>query len=389
MAQYILAACTDPGKVRDLNEDCMVNFESDNGRVIVVCDGMGGQNAGDLASRLAVTAIKDILSNNMFPTPEEAISKSIIAANQAVLRRASQDESLTGMGTTCVMLIIKDGLVYYGSVGDSRIYYVANRMIRQITKDQSYVQTLVDAGEISQEQAEHHADKNQVTNAIGIENMTPPVVGSAPISPEPDSIFLLCSDGLSDMINNYGILSILSKNELSLEERAKLLVQKANEAGGKDNITVQLVQFLKPVVSSNGKHAKKHSKIKASILISVCAIFAVAMIGGAIYWYLNRTMPIHDDTSKLPESKIEKKASAKQPAKTEQRTEEVVQKQTTQKNPATESRKSVSKKDAIIGKHVIDQKKKEKDAVKEYIVDEAKTEEQSIIQKFENLSGQK
>ena len=128
MENYVLANCTDPGKVRDINEDSMVTFDSPNGRVVAVCDGMGGQNAGDVASQLAVTVIQDILTDNTFASPEEAITRSIIAANQAILRRAAQDVSLSGMGATCVMIIIKEGKVYFGSVGDSRIYYIAGGM---------------------------------------------------------------------------------------------------------------------------------------------------------------------------------------------------------------------------------------------------------------------
>ena len=244
MENYIIANCTDTGKVRSVNEDSMTTFESPNGRVIAVCDGMGGQNAGDVASQLAVAVIEDILTDNTFASPEEAITRSIVAANQAILHRAMQNPALTGMGSTCVMLIIKDGKVYYGSVGDSRIYYVAERMIKQITKDQSYVQTLVDAGQISQEAAEHHKDKNQITNALGVEGMTPPVICQLPITPEPGSMFILCSDGLSGMINNNAILETVSRHDISLSERASLLVQQANNAGGLDNITVQLLSLI-------------------------------------------------------------------------------------------------------------------------------------------------
>ena len=243
MENYVLANCTDTGKVRDVNEDSMVTFDSPNGRVVAVCDGMGGQNAGDVASQLAVTVIQDILTDNTFASPEEAITRSIVAANQAILRRAAQDVSLSGMGATCVMIIIKEGKVYFGSVGDSRIYYIAGGMIRQITKDQSYVQTLVDAGEITQEAAEHHQDKNQITNALGLDGMIPPVIGQMPITPEPGAVFLLCSDGLSGMINNNAILNTVANRQLSLSDRAQQLVNLANAAGGLDNITVQLVEF--------------------------------------------------------------------------------------------------------------------------------------------------
>ena len=296
MENCIIANCTDKGKTRAVNEDSMITFDSPNGRVVAVCDGMGGQNAGDVASQLAVTVIKDILTDNTFPTPEEAINRSMFAANQAILRKASQNPELGGMGATCVMLIIKDGQVYFGSVGDSRIYLVSNNSIRQLTKDQSYVQTLVDAGEISQEAAEHHQDKNQITNALGLENMTAPIMCPTPITPEPGSVFVLCSDGLSGMVNNKGIQSIVSRHDLSLAERANMLVQQANEAGGLDNITVQLVEFPLGAVDGNlssvsivGAPINSKSSVtprKKNILPIIIIIIALVLaVSGGIYWY--------------------------------------------------------------------------------------------------------
>lgn len=319
MENYIIANCTDTGRTRRVNEDSMVTFDSPNGRVVAVCDGMGGQNAGDVASQLAVTVIQDILSDNTFTTPEEAITSSVIAANQAILRKASMNENMQGMGATCVMLIVKDGKVYYGSVGDSRIYYIANGMIRQITKDQSYVQTLVDAGQITQEAAEHHQDKNQITNALGVEGMTPPVIGQMPITPEPNSTFLLCSDGLSGMINNNTILNTVSRHDLSLNERAQMLVEQANEAGGLDNITVQLVEFPaedmamspmgSPSVSSIIAQPKKKSH---AVLYSLIAALLVIAIAGGAYWYFQEDdKPQPKPTTVTTKVKSQKKAKVK------------------------------------------------------------------------------
>lgn len=310
MEDFIIANCTDTGKVRAVNEDSMSTFDSPNGRVVVVCDGMGGQNAGDVASQLAVTVIQDILCDNKFNTPEEAISKSIIAANQAILMRASQDASLSGMGSTCVMLIISDGKVYYGSVGDSRIYYSANGMIRQLTKDQSYVQTLVDAGEISQEAAEHHKDKNQITNALGIEGMTPPVVCQMPITPEPGSVFLLCSDGLSGMINSNVINQVISNSSLSLQDKAKELVSLANNAGGIDNITVQLVEFPKAMSEqarlsslSGNKKVNGSKSNRAAMYWAVTIVCLILAIGGGTWWLVTKeeskpVKPVISNTTK-------------------------------------------------------------------------------------------
>lgn len=330
MENYIIANCTDTGRTRRVNEDSMVTFDSPNGRVVAVCDGMGGQNAGDVASQLAVAVIQDILSDNTFATPEEAITSSVIAANQAILRKASMNEDMQGMGATCVMLIVKDGKVYYGSIGDSRIYYIANGMIRQITKDQSYVQTLVDAGQITLAEAEHHQDKNQITNALGVEGMTPPVIGQMPITPEPNSTFLLCSDGLSGMINNNTILNTVSRHDLSLNERAQMLVEQANEAGGLDNITVQLVEFPaedmamspmgSPAVSGAVAQPKKKSH---TVLYSLIAALLVIAVAGGAYWYFHEEEK--PQTKATVTTKVKQKAKGK---KLEQKSEpEVVVKQ--------------------------------------------------------------
>lgn len=344
MEDYIIANCTDTGKVRTVNEDSMATFDSPNGRVLVVCDGMGGQNAGDVASQLAVSVVQDILTDNKFATPEEAISKSIMAANQAILVRASHDQGLTGMGATCVMLIISDGKVYYGSVGDSRIYYVSADMIRQLTKDQSYVQTLVDAGELTQEAAEHHQDKNQITNALGIEGMTPPVVCQMPITPDPNSVFLLCSDGLSGMVSNKTIAQVISNKSLSLQEKAKELIRLANNAGGIDNITVQLVQFpASPMgkgfasngVSGNG-HVRKPLKSKATkywVMTLVCLALA---IGGTVYWFVSEDKPQPVKKESRPkasvparsEDKVKKTQVNIEMKDTPQQTESVIKEQT-------------------------------------------------------------
>lgn len=317
MENYIIANCTDTGRTRRVNEDSMVTFDSPNGRVVAVCDGMGGQNAGDVASQLAVAVIQDILSDNTFATPEEAITSSVIAANQAILRKASMNENMQGMGATCVMLIVKDGKVYYGSVGDSRIYYIANGMIRQITKDQSYVQTLVDAGQITQEAAEHHQDKNQITNALGVEGMTPPVIGQMPITPEPNSTFLLCSDGLSGMISNNTILNTVSRHELSLNERAQMLVEQANEAGGLDNITVQLVEFpaedmaMSPMGSPAVSGAVAQSKKKShAVLYSLIAALLVIAVAGGAYWYFHEDEKPQAKATTVT-TKVKQKAKAK------------------------------------------------------------------------------
>lgn len=317
MENYIIANCTDTGMVRSVNEDSMVTFDSPNGRVVVVCDGMGGQNAGDVASALAISVIQDILTDNTFATAEEAIRNAIIAANQALLHRAAGDASLSGMGSTCAMLIVRDGKVYYGWVGDSRVYYINDREIHQITKDQSYVQTLVDEGTISVEAAEHHQDKNQITNALGMEGMTPPQLCPAPITPQPGSIFLVCSDGLSGMVSNNTMLATVLRSDLTLTDRAKLLVRQANEAGGHDNITVQLVEFTQnaPDAAVYGSGTPKKKKKSNAMLYALVSIVLVVLVGGGVFWKYHRDKQIEAEVQKAKTEQLAKQKKAEAEAK--------------------------------------------------------------------------
>lgn len=284
MEKYVIANATDVGKERQINEDSMTTFDSANGRVVVVCDGMGGQAAGDVASQLACTIIRDILENNTFATPEEAITRSVVAANQGILNRAAQNADLVGMGCTCVIIIIKDNQVTYGWVGDSRIYYHSNGHLRQISRDQSYVQTLVDSGQITAEEAESHPQKNEITNALGLEGMTPPQLGATPITPDNGAIFMLCSDGLSGMVALADMEATLNDASLPLQAKAKRLIDQANDGGGTDNITVQLVQF--GVGAAVGKSAAGHAPAKKGNSLVMIIAAAVIVLGLAIAAWL-------------------------------------------------------------------------------------------------------
>lgn len=296
---YIIANRTDVGKTREVNEDSMVTFDSPNGRVIAVCDGMGGQAAGDVASRLACDIITDILTNNTFGTPTEAITRACMAANQGIVHRAAQNPDLEGMGATCVMVIIKDGLVYYGWIGDSRIYYIYNGTINQLSRDQSYVQQLVDTGQITAAEAEHHPQKNEILNALGLPNMAPPELCSAPLSPAPGSVIMLCSDGLSGMVDNQTIASIIADPELSLQRKADKLVDRANANGGADNITVQLVQFGAPKAAVAAKNSAKKPNFMlwgAIALAVIIAIIVICIIFGGDKKDEPRTSPVNTES---------------------------------------------------------------------------------------------
>jgi len=241
----LIGAATDVGRVRKANEDSMAVFEVPDMKVFVVCDGMGGHTGGKIASETAITAIKDFFTNNTALDPREAIYNSMIAANQAILHRVSQQPELAGMGSTCVMLVVTNaGKVYYGHIGDSRIYLVANQKITQLTEDHSVVYEMFKAGMIkTREEMEQHPRKNEITNALGLHRMEPPTVCDIPVEPESGNCFLLCSDGLSGMVDDEQIQQVISKHSVPIRQRAEKLIQMANANGGVDNITVELVEF--------------------------------------------------------------------------------------------------------------------------------------------------
>ena len=289
---------TDRGLKRAANEDWLGERKTPNGWVAVVCDGMGGHVGGATASHIAVETILEYLSAEYFDDPRVAIGQAIDQANAAIQRKAAQQRELTGMGATCVLLIVRDGKVYIGHVGDSRIYLIRDHRIHQLTKDHSYVQMLVDAGEISQEEAEHHPRKNEITNALGIPQMQPATVMQSPIEPQAGDCFLLCSDGLSGMVDAKTIEHVVSQQmQLSAQDRAAKLIEKAKEGGGLDNITVQLVEFgATPTAASEGS-----KPITRQWWFWTALVVLIAAISALLYMFLPRTekeeeMPI--DSSK-------------------------------------------------------------------------------------------
>lgn len=295
---------TNVGCKRKQNEDWLESFECKNGLVAIVCDGMGGHVGGQVASHLAIDTIKEFVCGNTFNDPNEMIIAACNIANQAILNRTAAEPQLAGMGSTCVMLVVRDGKVYVGSVGDSRVYLVRSKKIIQLTKDQSYVQMLVDMGEITREQAERHPRRNEITNALGLPTMRPATVLDTPIIPEAGDCFLLCSDGLSGMVSDEAIAKIVSSQaSMSQRERVSALIKAACDNGGNDNVTCQIVEFS---VSPHGEKKKKGSLLWLWILLSV--LFVTLAGGGAAAWYF-----LSGDNDKDQKTKVDYKRSVKEP----------------------------------------------------------------------------
>lgn len=242
------------GNVRAAQEDSHdIAALTPNGDVFVVCDGMGGHVGGKQASSIAVKSIIDYLKKEKYPQPTQALNEALQFANMQILGYANEHPELKGMGTTACIVLLQESEAYIAHVGDSRIYLYLwkEKQLHRITKDHSYVQTLVDAGQITDEEAEHHPNKNRILKALGIKPDLSPTFNK--VQPKNGDVFLICSDGLSGMISDSIITDVLSqKNEIA--EKGDALINLALEAGGTDNITVELIQI------ANSPHMKSQFK---------------------------------------------------------------------------------------------------------------------------------
>lgn len=231
-------AATDVGRVREGNED---SYYAGN-TVFAVADGMGGHQAGEVASRTALEPIAE-LDGQMFATGEdasEAIVEAITAANQAVIAEGDADPSLAGMGTTLTAAVLRDGRIHIAHVGDSRAYLVRNDgSISQITTDHTLVEQLVQDGRLTRDDAAKHPQRSVITRAIGVEREVQPD-RLPPIELEPGDQVLLCSDGLTGPVDDATIIDLLAEEDG--DAACQALIDAANEGGGTDNITVVLLR---------------------------------------------------------------------------------------------------------------------------------------------------
>lgn len=238
-----ISAKSDVGVVRQNNQDCYLAGEFSDGTVwALVCDGMGGANGGNIASETAAKTVSDKLSFGYHEAMNDNSIKNLIvsaieAANATVFSRSLSDSALKGMGTTIVLVIIKSGTLYLAHVGDSRIYLITKDSIHRLTTDHSVVQLMLDRGEITSEEAKDHPQKNVITRALGVDDSIR-IDFSQEIFDDGDLV-LLCSDGLTNFVDESTIFELC--NTCNSYELADILVDKANENGGGDNITVVTV----------------------------------------------------------------------------------------------------------------------------------------------------
>jgi protein phosphatase len=230
------AFATDPGRKRRQNEDAFVVRPP----LFAIADGMGGARAGEIASALAAGALNESGTRS---GGEDRVRELIQEANRRVHERASNDPATSGMGTTMTVALVEPtGDITFGHVGDSRAYVLRGDTLEQLTDDHSLVAELVRRGELSASDAEVHPQRSVITRALGTD---PDVdVDAFTVHPQPGDIYLLCSDGLSDMVAGEGIEEVLLANRGDLDDTAKALVRAANRGGGDDNITAVLFEIV-------------------------------------------------------------------------------------------------------------------------------------------------
>ena len=240
----IFYAITDTGRERATNQDYVFASDAETGvlhNLFIVADGMGGHKAGEYASENTVKTVLEEIRSKKEEEPVAAIEKAISRTNQVIYRIASEDESKAGMGTTIVVATVFDGHLYVANVGDSRLYVVEEDHLRQVTKDHSVVEELIRRGAIKPSSTNLYPDyKHKITRAVGAEPDVRVDFFDVPVSDVQQ--VLMCTDGLTNMLSDEEIESIMLSDE-KVKQKAEMLVKRANEKGGKDNITLIAIDY--------------------------------------------------------------------------------------------------------------------------------------------------
>jgi protein phosphatase len=256
-----ITSCTDPGMVRSHNEDSIAS-DAVYGPA-VLADGMGGYTAGEVASGMATSVITTEMQQLLAKVrpyevdPEtgkilapQLVREQVMKANASIYHAAQSQPQYAGMGTTLVVCLFYDNKALVAHLGDSRLYRMREGTLKQVTRDHSLLQEQIDSGLISAEQAKHAQHKNLVTKALGIDPTVEPEIRE--YDTRPGDIYLLCSDGLCDMVEDGDISMTLEALGANLKLAAQQLVQMANDNGGKDNVSVILVRVLREYPAARG-----------------------------------------------------------------------------------------------------------------------------------------
>lgn len=313
---------TDKGKMRDNNEDSFIAQTILQKRYVIACviDGVGGYEGGEIASALAQESIVDYLQKP-FTETIQALKNALVAANEKIYKRKQAETEISEMACVLTLTLtdIKQNKFFYVHVGDTRLYLLRDNSLVKVTKDHSFVGFLEDSGRLSEEAAMNHPKRNEINKALGFDEqqfLQPDYIETGESPFLPGDILLLCSDGLSDMLSNKIITSILTSNK-NLREKGKALIKAANDAGGKDNVTVVLVkndksrltqeatkpvtpkkketenQFEEPITADESENIVVEApkqKSSSAFLIFVCIVL-LAALGWFIYKDYFRNKP--------------------------------------------------------------------------------------------------
>lgn len=259
---------THAGMVKEFNADAILDFKILNGHVFMVCDGHDGeQGHGALAAKLTTESIKKYFYNRSYKDMGNALTNAVTFANYSVFEQSQKNPKYKGMGATLAIMIYRDGKVYYAYAGDSRIYYFRNNTLQPLTRD--HVKDV------------HDAPNSEVTVLLGKNRDIKFGVSKKPLLVETNDMFLLCTDGLTDEVSDTDLVDVLKDRDTSPEHKSLLLTNKANESGGKDNLSMYLVQFDSPKVAAEAKATQKKpvNKTLITVLLSVL-IASVLGFGG-------------------------------------------------------------------------------------------------------------
>ena len=256
-----ICGLTDVGKLRDHNEDA-ISFDTDIG-LVILADGMGGYNAGEVASGIATQVVSEVMraqlatmsahvktAGSLWPVAHEMLLIAVDRSNSLIFQTAEQHPQCAGMGTTLVSALFYDNHLAVAHVGDSRAYRFRQQELTQLSRDHSFLQEQIDAGLLTAAEARYAPHKNLVTRAVGIGPMVQTELHEYAVVP--DDIYLFCSDGLSDMLDDTSIEAILSVQGNNLTLATQTLIEQANAMGGKDNISVILVRIRRDFAVEDG-----------------------------------------------------------------------------------------------------------------------------------------
>jgi protein phosphatase len=244
VSEFEVGNLSDVGRKRKHNEDYQGFFRLGDDEILaIVADGMGGHASGEVASRMAVEIIQEVYSKERVDQEVlDALKSAFEVANFSILQKSLEQDELNGMGTTATVLIIKGDQTFVGHMGDSRVYLFRDSSVTQLTRDHSMVNRLVEQGVLSKEEASRHPQRNVIYKALGV-NRDADLDLIGPMSVQGHDSFLLCSDGLTNLVTDEEMLEMVKKEKP--QKACTKLVQLANKRGGDDNITIQILRVVK------------------------------------------------------------------------------------------------------------------------------------------------